>query len=355
MKFSPFQIAATALLAAAGAPTAALQLYTTGDPSDVAPPTTEALCLAGGGSDDDWAGGWRFMLDRSGGGDVVVIRSDGRRGGYEPFIYDDDGHHDFPPVDSVTTVVIENRGDAHRPEVIDIVRQAELIFFAGGDQWNTIHWIAHTPLAAEVQYALDGRAIPVGGTSAGMAVLGGIDYTGRYPSPDPHKDLVDADDVMRDPTGRVGDLRRGFLEPKRLHNVLTDTHFSERDRQGRLVGFMARATWNWPDVLPIGVKAIAADEGTAACIDDHGFAAAYGAGRVFFLEGRREIERLREGESLHWWAKRHAVKAFVMQAKENGAGSFDLDRWTGVDGRKERWWVDGREPAHPRFGRQAVR
>lgn len=355
MTFSPFHTLALTLLGAACAPALALQLYVTGDPNDVAPPTTEALCLAGGGSDDDWAGGWRFMLDRSGGGDVVVIRSDGRRGGYEPFIYNDDGHHGFPPVNSVTTVVIENRSDAHRTEAIEIVRRAELIFFAGGDQWNYIRWIAHTPLAAEVQRALDERAIPVGGTSAGMAVLGGIDYTGRYPSPDPRKDLVDADDVMRDPTGRFVDLRRGFLEPRRLRNVLTDTHFSERDRQGRLVGFMARATWNWPDVLPIGVKAIAADEGSAACIDEHGFARAYGVGRVFFLEGRRDIERLREGKSLHWWAQRRAVKAFVMPAGENGTGLFDLDRWAGLGGSEERWWVDGRQPSHPRFGRKAVR
>ncbi len=329
----------------------AAKIYTTGSQADVVAPTVPGLCLAGGGSDDAWAGGWRFMLERTGGGDVVVIRADGQRGGYESFIYNDDGHNDFPAVDSVTTIVLEGRKDAERADVLALVRQAEMVFFAGGDQWDYIRWIEGTPLAAEVESAANDRGVPVGGTSAGMALLAGIDYTGRYGSPNPNKDLVDSNDVMRDPTGRFVDLTRSVITPRIMQGVITDTHFSERKRQGRLVGFMARATWNWPDVSAQQIKAIAADEDTATCIDEHGFATAFGWGEVFVLQGDRDIERLREGRSLNWWGQAQAVKAFVMKGNRDGRGLFDLNTWTGLDGQPERWWVDGRRTEEPVFGR----
>ena len=341
---------ALALIGAAGS-ASAVQFYTTGNTANVSKTTSLGVCLAGGGSDDAWAGGWKFLLNKSGGGDVVVIRADGNRGGYESFIYNDDGGHGFPLVDSVTTIVIESASDANRSDVDTAIRNAELVFFAGGDQWRYINWFNGSKVESAVEYLLNSKKAAVGGTSAGMALLGGIDFTARYDSPDPDKDLVDSDDVMYDPTGYFVDLNRTVVNPPFMNNVITDTHFSERDRFGRIVGFMARADYNWSDVSYSNIKAIAADEGTAACYDGNGVAKVYGSGNVFFLKGNQPIERIRYDDSLDWWGSRQAVKAYAIQGSAAGTGSFSLSTWTGSGGSTEYWYVDGEDEAYPFFGR----
>ena len=47
-------------------------------------------------------------------------------------------------VNSVISMVITDRESASRPDVVEIVRDAELLFFAGGDQCNYIKWIKGT-------------------------------------------------------------------------------------------------------------------------------------------------------------------------------------------------------------------
>ncbi|MFN4291780.1 MAG: cyanophycinase [Permianibacter sp.] len=346
-----FTVVMTALLSVLALPAEAVKFYTTGNTANVNKSTSLGVCLAGGGSDDAWAGGWKYLLNKSGGGDIVVIRADGSRGGYESFIYDDDGNHGFPLVDSVTTIVIESATDANRSDVETAIRNAELVFFAGGDQWRYISWFNGSRLESAVEYLMLTKKAPVGGTSAGMALLGGIDFTARYDSPDPDKDLVDSDDVMYDPTGYFVDLNRSVVNPPFMTNVITDTHFSARNRFGRLVGFMARADYNWSDVSYSNIKAIAADEGTAACYDSSGIAKVFGTGKAFFLKGNKPIERIRSGYSLDWWGSRQAVKAYVITGSNGGSGSFNLGSWSGSGGLSEYWYVDGEVESDPFFGR----
>ncbi len=339
------------LMFASTVPVHAVQFYTTGNTANVTKTTSLGVCLAGGGSDDAWAGGWKFMLNKAGGGDIVVIRADGTRGGYESFIYNDDGNHGFPLVDSVTTIVIESASDANRTDVETAIRNAEMVFFAGGDQYLYISWFNNSKVESAVEYLLNSKKAPVGGTSAGMALLGGIDFTARYDSPDPNKDLVDSEDVMNDPTGYFVDLNRTVVNPPFMSNVITDTHFSARNRFGRIVGFMARADYNWSDVSATSIKAIASDEGTAACFDGGGIAKVYGSGKAYFLKGNKAIERIRSGYSLDWWGSRQAVKAYVITGSAGGAGSFNLGSWSGSGGLSEYWWVDGSVESDPIFGR----
>ena len=328
----------------------AVQIWTTGNTANVSRTTQFGLCLAGGGSDDEWSGGWKHMLSRSGGGDVVVVRADGRRGGYESFIYNDDGNHGFQTVDSVTTILIESASDANSTQVETLLRDAEMVFFAGGDQWRYINWFRNSKVASALSYLMNTKKVPVGGTSAGMALLAGIDYTARYPSPSPSKDLVDTHDVINDPTGTFVDLDRNVVVPPFMSQVITDTHFSERDREGRLVGFMARADYNWSDISYSNIKAIASDEGTAVCIDKNGTAKVYGYGYGFFLKGNKPIERIQSGKSLDWYGGRQAVKAYVVRGSLGGAGSFNMSTWSGSGGSTEYWWVDGYNESNPRFG-----
>lgn len=324
-----------------------LQIFKTGNPTDLVTSTKPAVCLAGGGSDDAWAQGWNYLLRQSGGGDIVIIRADQERGGYESWIYNDDDHHGFPKVNSVSTISIENAADANHADVVDTILKAELIFFAGGDQSTYIDWFLNSKLTKAVNYMIHSKRIPVGGSSAGMALLAGIDYTGKYPSPRDQHSNVSSDDVLKDPTGYFVDLDPRVLTAPFLKGVITDTHFSERSRQGRLVGFMARAVYNkYPDMNFKNIKSIAADEDTAVCYNPTGVAKIYGHGNVFFLRGLSQPERVQVGLSLDWNADGNAVSAYVISGQNNKA-SFDLRSWTGFSGRQEFWSVDGQNEDAP--------
>lgn len=332
-------------------PARAVEIHTTGRPETAVRSASRAICLAGGGSDDQWAEGWKFLLERSGGGDVVIIRADDSLGGYEDWIFGDPDKHGFPKVDSVTTILLTGAADAGRDDVEKLVLGAELVFFAGGDQSLYIDWLKGSKLAAAVERVMNVKKIPVAGTSAGMALLAGIDYSARRGSPKEKGSNVDSEDVLGDPAGAFVDLDRSVLTAPFMSQAITDTHFSERSRQGRLLGFMARAVHNrYPGIGWRAVKGVAADEGTAVCYDASGTARVYGAGSAFFLRGNAPIERLEAGKSLNWNASHKAVMAYVIRGAAGAAASFDLKNWTGRGGEVHYWHADGSGPGAPVFG-----
>jgi len=109
-------------------------------------------------------GAFRFLCAKGVGGDFLVLRTAG-----------DDDYNDYIKglceANSVATLIIPDRAAAHDPKVADIIRHAEAVFIAGGDQSRYINWWQGT----QVQEALnahiaDGKLM--GGTSAGLAVLG---------------------------------------------------------------------------------------------------------------------------------------------------------------------------------------
>jgi len=64
------------------------------------------------------------------------------------------------------TIVIGNRDDANQPDVFDLVRQAEVVFCAGGDQCNYTWNFYHT--GEETVKSVVARGVGVSGTSAGQ-------------------------------------------------------------------------------------------------------------------------------------------------------------------------------------------
>ncbi len=328
------------------------RIYITGNTKDIAPvSTTSSICLAGGASDDLWSEGWKRMLLGANGGDVVIIRADGTRGGYEDWIYNDTGVHGFPKVNSVQTILLKSASDANLATVEARIRNAELVFFAGGDQAIYESWFKGSKLATAVDYVMNVKKVPVGGTSAGMAILGGIDFTAAYSSPTKKGAMVTSADVMKNPTGTFVDLKRDIFSPAFLNEVVTDTHFSQRNRQGRMVGFMARAVFNaYPDVNISNIKGIAADEGTAYCYGETGAGKVYGTNSVFFIKANLPIERIQVGTSLNWLQNRTALKVYEVKGSNSQNASFDVFTWSGSGGTDLYWWVDGTNAAAPFFG-----
>ena len=141
-----------------------------GDTTDVQTTTKGGVVLIGGGGNVPSA--FRWMIERSGGGNAVVITASGNAG-YHAEIFALGG------LKSVETLNITSREQANSDAVARTIRNAELLFIAGGDQSRYMRYWKNTKTAAALNYLLNEKKVPVGGTSAGCAILSGIYYSGE--------------------------------------------------------------------------------------------------------------------------------------------------------------------------------
>lgn len=244
-------------------------------------PTAPALMLVGGG---DWDyGAFRWFAERAGHGHIVVLRASGEGQAGEE-IYSQVGG-----VASVQTIVFHSRAAATDARVLDILARADGIFIAGGDQANYVRYWKDTPVARALDaHVRKGR--PLGGTSAGLAILGGTAYGAMDGG------SIDSPAALADPGGPAVTLVTGFLHMPRLAHIVTDTHFAKRDRLGRLVAFVAKARLRDPRAIGLGV-----DEGAALCVEADGSAKLHAPpGGHAWLVQPRGTARLRAGKPLDW-------------------------------------------------------
>ncbi len=279
--------------------------YCTGNPADVVASAAPGLLLMGGSTDVDDA--FRWFIGRSGGGDIVVLRASGD-GDYDPYI------DELGRVDSVETIVVSGREASFSKFVLDKIAGAEAIFLGGGDQSDYLRYWKGTPLQAAIIGAAR-RGVPVGGTSAGLAVLGEFCFTAMY-------DTVYSREALPDPYHPRVDLERDFLAFDHMEGVITDSHFGARDRMGRLLVFMARIIC---DGWASSVKAIAVDEKTAVAVEGDGRAKVIGSGHAYFLRTTGAPETCAKGRPLTF----RNIRAFSLAP----GGGFDLRTWTGTGGR----------------------
>lgn len=218
------------------------------------PPSTPSLVLMGGGPDVDEA--FRWMLVRAGiqpgtGGRFVVIRATGTEA-YDPYIYYSDAALSTSTtiadqwvggaslgLSSVETLVIPNTNAANDPFVNAVLGKAHAVFIAGGDQSDYIKYWKGTKLDQTLRTLMRNN-VPIGGTSAGLAVLGQFDFAAL-------KGTVTSAQALSDPFNKTMtldpnplSLAGGFLTPPALANTVLDSHLDSRDRMGRLIAFVAR-------------------------------------------------------------------------------------------------------------------
>jgi cyanophycinase len=283
---------------------AELVRYWTGNAADVRPKLHgPVLILAGGGGDVTAA--MQEAIDRVRGCkdcdtkiDIVVIRASGAEG-YNPYFMAMNG------VDSVVSMVITDRETSSRADVVDLVRDAELVFFAGGDQCNYIRWIKDTPVADAVKRVYR-RGGAVGGTSAGLAIQGEIVYDAC-----PSQSAKSAE-VLADPFHVDVSLSRGFFSWKPMRGVITDTHFQQRDRLGRLVTFLARSYGGKP------LRGLGVSEGTVVLVNGNGAATVLGKGPAHLIRADAPA-RVERGQPLDY----NSVRVWRF---ESGA-TFDMQQW----------------------------
>ena len=232
--------------------------FVSGDPRlPRAAHTDGGIVLFGGGGRVD--AGFRFIAKRASGGHIVILRAVSDDS-YDP----EDGDYgksfmnEWGPVVSAETIVFHNRDASSDPRVVEALRNADGIFLAGGDQANYIKYWKGTP----VQDALNAHVRaqrPIGGSSAGLAVLGRYAYTALDGG------SMESRVALANPFDAGMTLDGDFLHCPGLEHVITDTHFSARSRLGRLIAFIARINHDDPAAKIYG---IGVDEASALLIDE---------------------------------------------------------------------------------------
>ncbi len=280
--------------------------FLSGNAADVQRPTSGGVLMAGGGKDVDEA--FRWFLRKSGGGDVVILRASGSDG-YNQYI------RGLGPVDSVESIVIRSRTAASDPSVIDKVRKAEAIFFAGGDQWNYIRFWKGTPLDAAIHDAVK-RGVPIGGTSAGLAIQGQYSFSAEM-------DTITSPQALADPFDPHLTLESSFLRLPHLEGIITDSHFSKRDRFGRLVAFLARIAQDTGSAKGVGI-----DERTAVLLEPDGSATIAGEGSAYFVSANKKPEVCAPGKPITF----EDLSVYRVPA----GGKFNFQTWSGQGGQSYR-------------------
>jgi len=308
--------------------------YLTGDSSDVQTSVVPGICLMGGATENDNA--MRWWMQRANGGDVLVLRCTGSNG-YNNYLYSTLGL----TVNSVETLVLPARNSAYDPYVLRRIREAEAIWIAGGDQANYVNYWKNTPLQQALQQAVLQRGVPIGGTSAGMAILGSHYFAAL-------NGTALSSDLLANPyhnTATVG--ANDFLRLPYLNRTITDTHFDNPDRRGRIVAFMARQAGD----SSVRMRAIACDEHTAVCIDSTGLARVFGGfpqsdDNAYFAQANCippwQPEMLRPSVALSWNRGGQSVKVYRVKGTQQGSNTFDLNEWRqGSGGEWLNWYVQG--------------
>lgn len=135
--------------------------------------TKPGIALIGGG--DNCGPAFSYLIDNSNLGDFVVIRASGDDS-YNEYIYDMSISMG-KKLNSVTTILFNNGNASYDKGVQNLLESAEGIFIAGGDQSVYLKIWENTPIQSIIQKKLLNN-VSVGGTSAGLAILGNYIY--RY-------------------------------------------------------------------------------------------------------------------------------------------------------------------------------
>lgn len=307
--------------------------YFTGNTTDKVVAPAGGICMMGGSSEHDEA--MRWFLQQCNGGDVLVLRASGSNG-YNAYMYSQLNIS----VNSVETIVCHSANASYENYLHQKIQQAEGIWFAGGDQWDYVSYWRNTAVDSLINLGIETRNMVIGGTSAGMAILGGYYFSAQ-------NGTVSSSTALHNPyDSKVTVDSTDFIHSAFLDKVITDTHYDNPDRRGRHIAFLARILKDWG----IEARGIACDEYTAVCVDPNGIAHIYGDSpsqddNAYFIQINCELD-IRSPEvcanntPLTWNLGGTALKVYAVQGTPTGTPTFNLNNWSvGTGGEWQNWFV----------------
>jgi cyanophycinase-like exopeptidase len=200
----------------------------------------------------------------------------------------------------------------------DTLVSYDVIFFRGGDQWDYYNLYRNTKVQDAVNYVFSQGGC-IGGTSAGMHILSSIVYTAENGTVYSYECIENTNNQYVTLENDFFDLQPGFVY---------DTHFAERARFGRLVGFLAKYRFDHStDIRGLGM-----DDMTCMTIDEIGLGTVYGTGCANFyksngsfgqngnklLAGSVEVVQLLKGCSYNFSNGETTYPTLTRQINTNG-------------------------------------
>lgn len=261
-------------------------------------PVSGGLLLMGGGDRNLDAMKWFFA--KAGHGHIVILRASlGPEIGKEFY-------QQIGGIRSAETFVFKDRTAATDPKILASLKRADGIFIAGGDQSRYVRYWRGTPVA-ELLDAHVAAGKPLAGTSAGLAMLG----EKLYGAMDDHS--ITSPQALAAPFGRSNTIVSDFLKIALLKGIVTDTHFKERNRLGRLFAFVAKAQAEHPAEQP-AMLGLGVDESAALAVEPDG------SGRIYATDPHG-IAWLVDGSALRGLDQKAPLTVSRVRVLGIGAGS----------------------------------
>jgi cyanophycinase len=242
------------------APARGYRHYVIGDITKPTPGVVSGGLLLMGGGDRN-VDSLKWFIEKAGHGHIVILRAS------QSTSIADELYRDVGGIASAETFVFSNRKAAYDPKVLASLKRADGIFISGGDQARYVKFWKGTPIAK----ALDAHVAagkPIAGTSAGLAIQGEYLYGAMDGG------SITSAEALADPLGPANTIETDFLHFPLLNGIITDTHFKERNRLGRLFAFLVKAETLRPNgsspLIGLGV-----DESAALAVEHDGTARIY--------------------------------------------------------------------------------
>jgi len=216
------------------------------------------LLLVGGGAEKEGAASWSTPAYRWAGEGKKVAIVGFSTGSLAPYFIQRCG------AARAKEFAISSHDSADSQATYDTLTSYDVIFFRGGDQYDYYRLYRNTKLQEAVNDVYM-RGGTICGTSAGMHILSSIVFTARNGTAYP-------DDCIENPNNPDVTLASDFMNF--FPGFIFDTHFAERGRFGRLVGFLA----NWALNKGASVAGIGMDDLTCMTVDEQGLGTVYGTG-----------------------------------------------------------------------------
>jgi len=202
-------------------------------------------------------------------------------------------------VNNVSCCDIRYNDEADKPEFLQKVSEAKLIFFSGGDQAKLVKTLAKSKLLEIINSRFYEGNLSIAGTSAGAAASAEtMFFDGDY------KGFLKGSIVV--------DKGFGFIK-----DIAVDTHFLHRERIPRLLQFLA---------MGYSSKGIGLDEDTAIIIAPDMTARVVGSGIVTLLNTEKvTFNDIQQSENNQVYNINNVRIGFI-----SSGATFSLSKWSVV-------------------------